>query len=225
MFTLGTLRDEVKDRLHLGATAAEPGDARLLQYALVACEQAFAELPPVFELAVTLDVEREALVPELLRVLYVQKLTDLLADHEWGRIPGGLKTRSEQVGGEEDTLFVWYTRLLDLSAATELTEVDSDCIFGMNWLREYIVTITMRSAQLFQVRVGAGAGSATHGAIYRVTGDDLKAQYDKLAAVWGQWNQMMLEKRQLRLQFVRPLSLHGAQGLRSIGRVRNPLWE
>lgn len=206
---LTDLRDEVKDRINIGTGGAQPSDPQLLGFVTNAVKGLVGELPPVFEITDPLGSDLSMTIANSQRILFVQTAEYTLFDSEWMReadLPG-IQLLGYATARPNDKITAFYTK--DHSNASELgagtPQVETSCIFGVDWLEELILSDATISALRYMTKRHGSGGGSVMGALLRVELDNRKERYQRLRDVWNGWNEEMRTKQQERAAFAPPI--------------------
>lgn len=202
MTTAGALVTQLTQNLDIGLTSPEPTAAEQLGFVITAARSAFGQLQPVFKLVGALDSELALAIPDLATIVLVQAGEDILLDHEYAEGDDELWLRDASLGRQDDPITVWYTKLLDFSSATTETEIDSTCVFGPDWLDDYILLRAEMAASLYQFNTSGAAGAVNFAAQYRSLQQTAVSDQAVLQRVRDQWVQTMRDKKAVALEMV-----------------------
>lgn len=202
----------------------EPTMSQLEKFAVLAFKQALAEMPPVHHGQFTVDENLLVEVPDLLQVLYVQSERDILIDTEYTEWNEGIRIYSYQVAKPGESVRVWYTGIVALETDPEQS-FDTSCIFGQDWLDEYILEIAVRSAVQHMINISGTSGATQYGSMYRVSQDQTQALHQRLMMDVNRWHESKKEAKNARMAIRPPLRRSPLAGFRNRSSIRNRITE
>lgn len=233
MSSIAEIVEHMADRLKLhnwndssleGFYEDEPTMSQLEKFAIQAFKQALAEIPPVQQGEFLIDENLFVEIPDLIQLQYVQSERDLLIDTEYTQWNEGLRIYSYQVAKPGEKLFVWYTAVVGLESDPEKS-FDTSCIFGKDWLDEYILEMAIRSAVQHMINISGTSGATQYGSMYRVSQDQTQALHQRLMLEVARWHESKKEAKNARMAIRPPLRRSPVAGFRNRSSIRNRITE
>lgn len=195
--TIATVAANVRSRLNLGDSPAEPSAGEVAEWVRDAFRFAIGVCPPIRETTVPLDAEW--LAPHACEVVYhvAAGHTVLVPGSEWmKRTDGVMVSHSAAAPGDRVTL--WY---FDAPAINDAVQaVDTTCIFGPDWLEPAVTAMAAKQCELNLAHVAPSADADGHAAMYRVLEGTFNALLEPYQARRGEWLGSMQQAVSLRLQ-------------------------
>jgi hypothetical protein len=195
--TIATLATEVENRLNLTHDGAEPTVAMLSDFLRLAFKDIIGVLPLVQHTTLTVGNAYSAALTHD-RLWFVSASGIPL--FPWEFQTSGANVVVQSTAAERgDTIQVWYSLAPSITTGSEAT-VDTDCIFGNDWLEELAVIKAAMEAAMRLSGVSPSNSGPDYGVLFRTLGE----QYDRIFAAhraeWDRWERtknMELQARQM----------------------------
>lgn len=195
--TIATLLLEVETRLNMTNGGAEPSDGQISDFLRLAFKDLIGTLPPVQHTTLTLGNNYSAALTHD-RLYFVSVAGLPLFPWEFST-SGNTVVVQPTAADRGDTIQVWYSAAPAITTGST-TSVDTDCIFGDDWLEELAVLEACKQSALRQQNLSMSNSGMDYGVLYRQLGERFNEVYNQHRLTWDMWFQqknMELQARSL----------------------------
>lgn len=219
--TISEARDKVKERLTIGATTGEPTDAQIESFLRDAFRHLIAAFP-VMRRSVVEIADGAATIPADSEVIFAGRGPKMLFASEWGQEDTTLVTLAQSVG-DGDRVTLYYRAVPAI--AIDATSVDTDSIFGKDWLEPAaIVMASLNAYQKLSNRSASRGGDKQQG-MMRMMQEERKELTADLRLQVERFYQLMTKRQDERKESGDVPVVSRRRGLINESRIVNPLVE
>lgn len=219
--TITEARDKVKVRALIGSTVSEPSNTEIENFVRDAFRWLFAAVPVIRRGVVTI-ADGSADLPADSEVIFAGRGPKLLFASEWGQEGTTIQTLGASVS-DGDEITIYYTYTPEILTAT--AEVDSDSIFGQDWLEPPALVMATLNAYQKSSNRSPSRGAEKNVQMMRMMQEERSQLVGALQQRVERFYQLMSQRQNERRESGDIPVVSRRKGLINESRIVNPLVE